>query len=78
VNLWLVAAGVLAGLGFFLAVREILPAAPRLDAALARLERGRGAADNESVSRQAAQRLTAAAPWLPVPSQDLAMLGQDR
>ncbi len=35
-NLWLVAAGVLAGLGFFLVVRELLPAGTRLEAALAR------------------------------------------
>jgi len=78
VNLWLIAAGVLAGLGFFLIARELLPAVPRLDAALARLETGTGVAGDASMSRQAARRLSAAAPWLPVPSQDLAMLGQDR
>jgi Flp pilus assembly protein TadB len=78
VNLWLVAAGVLAGLGFFLVVRELLPAGTRLEAALARLEVGTGAAGAEPTSRQAARRLSAAAPWLPVPRQDLEILGQDR
>jgi len=82
-NPWLVAAGVLAGLGFFLIVRETLPGPPRLDAALARLEAGGGAAAGGAAadgppSRRAAARLGALAPWLPVPHQDLAMLGQDR
>jgi Flp pilus assembly protein TadB len=78
VNLWVIAAGVLAGLGLFLVVRQILPASPRLDAALARLEAAPGAVGGQPASRQAARRLGEAAPWLPVPSQDLAMLGQDR
>jgi Flp pilus assembly protein TadB len=78
VNLWLIAVGVLAGLGVFLVVREALPGSPRLDAALARLEAGSGAAGDEPASRQAARRLGEAAPWLPVPHQDLALLGQDR
>jgi Flp pilus assembly protein TadB len=77
-NLWLVAAGVLAGLGFFVIVREILPARPHLGAALARLEAGAGAAEDDTRSRQAAVRLGAAVPWLPMPRQDLAILGQDR
>ena len=77
-NPWLVAAGVLAGLGFFLIVREALPGPPRLDAALARLEAGGGAAAGGPPSRRAAARLGTLAPWLPVPYQDLAMLGQDR
>jgi hypothetical protein len=37
---WAVAAGVLAGLGVFLLVRELVPAPARLDAALARLDPG--------------------------------------
>ena len=39
-NLWALAAGVLCGLGIFVAVREIVPAPIRLDAALARLDPG--------------------------------------
>ena len=77
-NLWVIAAGVLAGLGLFLVVRQARPAGPRLDAALARLEAGPGAASGEPAARQVARRLGEAAPWLPVPSQDLAMLGLDR
>ena len=39
-SLWILAAGALAGLGVFLVARELVPAAPRLDAALARLDAG--------------------------------------
>ena len=78
-NPWIIAVGVAAGLGVFLLVREAMPAGPRLDAALARLDAGLGAPDGEqSTARPAVRRLGAAVPWLPVPSLDLAMLGQDR
>ena len=39
-SLWASSAGVLAGLGLFLLVRELVPASARLDAALARLDPG--------------------------------------
>jgi Flp pilus assembly protein TadB len=79
VNLWIAIAGIAAGFGVFLLVREIMPARARLDAALARLEAGPGTGtDGEPATRRAARRLGAAAPWLPVPGTDLAMLGQDR
>ncbi len=39
-NLWVIAAGILGGLGVFLAVRELVPAPNRLEAALARLDPG--------------------------------------
>jgi Type II secretion system (T2SS), protein F len=80
VNIWIAAAGIAAGLGVFLVVREILPGRARLDAALARLDAGAGLdlPAGEPAARQAARRLGAAAPWLPVPSADLAILGQDR
>ena len=37
-NLWAIAAGVLAGLGVFALIRELIPASARLDAALSRLD----------------------------------------
>ena len=80
-NLWVIAAGVLGGLGIFLIVRELVPAPARLDAALARLDQGaldpgpeRGA--RGSLGGQLAQRIAAELPWLPVPAADLALLGQ--
>jgi Flp pilus assembly protein TadB len=84
VSLWATAAGILAGLGVFLVVRELIPARARLDAALARLERG--GADDPAVGRQAgmtglrrlAGQVDSSAPWLPVPVTDLALLGQSR
>ncbi|MGO9078940.1 MAG: type II secretion system F family protein [Streptosporangiaceae bacterium] len=90
-SLWVPAVGVLIGLGIFLIVRELIPASARLDAALARLDAGggqpggyyqgfggpgRGSA-TLSPLRQAAANAGAALP-VPVPSQDLALLGQDR
>jgi hypothetical protein len=80
---WVPAAGVLIGLGVFLVVRELLPAAIRLDAALARLdpgvhERAPVSKRPRSALRRAAAGLGSAMPWLPVPTADLALLGQDR
>jgi Flp pilus assembly protein TadB len=84
VSLWVSAAGVLAGLGMFFLIRELIPARARLDATLARLDPG-GARDVISDSetdatglRRLARSLGAAAPWLPVPTADLGLLGQDR
>lgn len=71
-------AGILAGLGAFLLVGELLPGGPRLDAALARIHAA-GMADHDDLGlRSLASRLAAVTPWLPVPSADLALLGKDR
>jgi hypothetical protein len=80
---WVVAAGLLAGLGLFLLLRELLPSAPRLDAAVNRLDAPAAAAPVTAApagGRRAglAARIGAALPWLPSPGTDLALLGQDR
>jgi hypothetical protein len=82
VNLWVIAAGILAGLGVFLIARELLPAPVRLDAALARLdpaagERGPAGPRGRTGLQRAAASIGLAMPWLPVPAADLALLGQD-
>jgi Flp pilus assembly protein TadB len=86
-SLWVSTAGVLIGLGVFLLARELMPAGPRLEAALDRLDPGAprypaeqpgGQQARPTVPRRLAGSLHAAAPWLPVPSADLALLGQDR
>ncbi|HEY2692199.1 MAG TPA: type II secretion system F family protein [Streptosporangiaceae bacterium] len=81
-NLWALAAGVLCGLGIFVAVREIVPAPIRLDAALARLDPGQdwvpSAAPRAPRAGPLARRIAAELPWLPVPATDLALLGKDR
>jgi pilus assembly protein TadC len=82
VNLWALATGVLCGLGIFVAVREIVPAPTRLDAALARLDPGQdwvpSAAPRAPRAGPLARRIAAELPWLPVPATDLALLGKDR
>jgi Flp pilus assembly protein TadB len=84
VNLWVMAAGILGGLGVFIAVRELAPAPNRLEAALARLDPGAalepGAAPGSGTAPagRLAQRIAAELPWLPVPAADLALLGKDR
>jgi Flp pilus assembly protein TadB len=83
VNLWILAAGILIGAGIFVAVRELVPAPTRLDAALARLDYaapdpGRPAAPARRTAGRLAQRIAAELPWLPVPTTDLALLGKDR
>jgi Flp pilus assembly protein TadB len=83
VNLWVITAGLLGGLGIFVAVRELVPAPSRLEAALARLDPGTAAepgADMRPASapaRRLARRIAAELPWLPVPAADLALLGKD-
>jgi Flp pilus assembly protein TadB len=78
VNLWLIASGVFGGLGIFLAVREIVPAGPRLEAALARLEVTQAPAAGRPAASGLARRIAAELGWVPVPSADLALLGRDR
>ena len=74
---WLIAAGVLAGLGCWLVVSELIPAGPSLRAALTRLDSGGSADDRTWLLAGLGQRLAAATPWLPVPVQDLRLLNQD-
>jgi Flp pilus assembly protein TadB len=82
VNAWVVIVGALAGTGVFLAVSELLPASNRIDAALRRLGEEAGpqasAVSGPPVTHRLGQRMSEALPWLPVPSTDLALLGQDR
>jgi Flp pilus assembly protein TadB len=77
-NLWLIVSGILGGLGIFLAIREIVPASARLDAALARLEFTPAPAATRPPASGFTRRIAAELPWVPVPSADLALLGQDR
>ena len=75
-NLLLILSGTLVGLGVFVAVSQIVPARPSLDAALARIG---GTAGDDSLGlsiRSLGSRLRSAG-WLPVPAADLALLDQD-
>jgi Type II secretion system (T2SS), protein F len=74
---WLIAAGLLAGLGCWLAVSELIPAGPSLRGAIHRLDSGGREQDAVSVLVRLGRRLAAATPWLPVPAKDLRLLGQD-
>lgn len=72
--------GALIGLGLFILVSHLMPGRPRLDAALTRIAGTASAAQRVEVPplRALSRRLVAIAPWLPVPTADLALLGQDR
>ena len=79
-NLWVIAAGILGGLGIFIAVRELVPARSRLDAALARLNHGAALEPGPApppVGRLG-RRIASELHWLPVPAADLALLGKDQ
>jgi Flp pilus assembly protein TadB len=80
-SLWVIVAGVLGGLGAWLAVRELVPTGPSLRAAVERLdasqEIGAGSPARSGL-RDLASSLAAAVPWLPVPATDLRLLGQER
>jgi Flp pilus assembly protein TadB len=82
VSILVVLVGALAGLGVFVAVNEFLPAGTQVDAALERLSQQGGPpaepAGGTSPARRLGQRCAEMLPWLPVPSADLALLGQDR
>jgi pilus assembly protein TadC len=82
VNSWVIVIGILAGIGVFLIVSELIPAGNRVDAALDRLNQPGSLFSGPPVRVPAAhsigRRLADALPWLPVPSADLALLGQDR
>jgi Flp pilus assembly protein TadB len=76
---WVAAAGVLAGLGLWLAIAEFAPAPPSLGAAIARLDgstRSPGGGGSGQLSTRLTYYLASAAPWLPVPAADLRLLGQ--
>jgi hypothetical protein len=82
VSTWVIVVGALIGLGLFLIIAELLPAPVRMHAALERLgqtDRPDGMAvapapDGSALGRQLVELM----PWLPIPSADLALLGQDR
>jgi Flp pilus assembly protein TadB len=75
---WLVVGGLLAGLGCWLVVSELIPVCPSLRAAMARLDSGGGHPhDQAPVLIRLGRRLATAAPWLPVPTADLRLLGKD-
>ncbi len=75
---WLVVAGLLAGLGSWLIIRELIPTGPSLRAAIDRLDSSVGWADDQGrFPVRLGRQLGAAAPWLPVPLTDLRLLGQD-
>ncbi len=76
-SMWLIAAGLLTGLGCWLAITELIPAGPSLRAAMDRLDSGGSAQDAGSLPVRTGRRLAAAMPWLPVPVPDLRLLGQD-
>ena len=75
-NLLVIISGTLIGLGVFVAVILIMPARPRLDAALARIG-GAPGIDLDLMSMRTLGRQVGSVPWLPVPAADLALLGQD-
>ncbi len=75
-NLLVVLSGTLVGLGIFVAVSHLLPSKPSLDAALARIHGTAGDESGDLSIRSLSRRLTTQ-PWLPVPTTDLALLGQD-
>jgi Flp pilus assembly protein TadB len=79
---WIVVAGALVGLGLFVVLAELLPSAPRLDAALHRMgqadARAAIEADQTPPTQRLGRRIADAMPWFPSPSEDLAILGQDR
>jgi hypothetical protein len=76
-SMWLIVAGLVTGLGCWLAISELIPTGPSLRAALDRLDSGGGAAGQAPLPARIGRRLKAALPWLPVPAQDLRLLGQD-
>jgi hypothetical protein len=77
-SMWLVVAGLVSGLGCWLAVSELIPAGPSLRAALDRLDAGGSPAGGSGrLAVRIGRRIPVALPWLPVPARDLRLLGQD-
>lgn len=75
-NLLIIASGSLVGLGVFVAVSYLVPSTPSLDAALSRIG-GTASDDVLDLSVRSLPGRVAVLPWLPVPTADLALLGQD-
>ncbi len=71
-------AGVLAGLGVSVAIGQLVPGGPRLDAALGRIGTAATQESDPTPVRALVRQIAVAMPWLPVPAADLALLGQDR
>jgi Flp pilus assembly protein TadB len=79
-NLWVILAGLLCGLGAWLAVRELAPSGPSLQAAVDRLDADRaidGPHGERPGLRELARSVRTAVPWLPVPAADLRLLRQE-
>jgi Flp pilus assembly protein TadB len=81
VNPWMIVAGLLVGLALALLIGELVPAGPSLRAALGRLAETAALPRVPPSSRlssavELAWRLRRLAPWLPVPIEDLQVLGQ--
>lgn len=76
-SLWLIAAAVLTGLGCSLLLSELLPAEPDLRAAVGRLGSAGVPVYPGSWAARAGRRLGIVAPWIPVPTSDLRLLGKD-
>jgi Flp pilus assembly protein TadB len=80
VSPWVIVAGLLSGLGAWLAVRELAPSGPSLRAAVERLEADRPVDAHQgerSRLRELGRSLRTAVPWLPLPVADLRLLGQE-
>ncbi|MGO8960162.1 MAG: type II secretion system F family protein [Streptosporangiaceae bacterium] len=79
-NRWVIASGLLAGLGCSLTIGEMWPAAPSLFAALNRLDGHAPAASphpHTGLAGRLGLRVATTMPWLPVPAADLRLLGQN-
>jgi len=74
---WLTGLGLLTGLGCWLVVSELVPAAPDLRAAIRRLDSGGSIGRPAAWPARLSGRFGAAQRWLPVPSADLRLLAQD-
>lgn len=75
-NLLVILSGTLVGLGVFVAVSHLVPSRPSLDAALSRIH-GTASDDVFDGSIRSFPRRMGMLSWLPVPTADLALLGQD-
>ncbi len=70
--------GTLIGLGLFTVAGQLIPGGPRLDVALGRIHAAGNQEPEPTAVGALVRQIAAAVSWLPVPSADLALLGQDR
>lgn len=75
-NLLVIVSGALVGLGVFVVVSHLMPPGPSLDAALSRIH-GTASDNVLELSIRAFPRRMGMLSWLPVPTADLGLLGQD-